>query len=305
MLGVDLGALPPQFEGMVAGRTLILDGDGPAYVAAATVKRLDTAIRRFQETVLTQMFLTRSQSARIHLTASDSMKAGRGRILAAKPYQGNRKGKAKPALLEPLREAMALRENWLPEFEHVTMHRLLEADDGMMQDAYRLGDACVVSSEDKDLRMTAAPYWCEKSGRVLPGEPVGFVGIDYTEVAKTAKLVGQGPMFFWGQMLCGDTADNVRGIERYRGQLCGVVGAYEALGNVKCIHEAANTVLDAYREIDQNPLAEGWLLWLLRWPGDSFWNYLQELELTQKNKAFVQQCAGRRWFLRPGEQHAA
>ena len=45
--GVDISALPDQFQSAVPGRTLIIDGDGPCYVAAATVKRLDTALRNF------------------------------------------------------------------------------------------------------------------------------------------------------------------------------------------------------------------------------------------------------------------
>ena len=127
--GIDVDSLPDQFEGYVQGRTLVLDGDGPCYVISSTVKRLDTAIRNYQQYILTQLFLTKSQDCRIHLTAKDSTKAGRYNVKAIKPYQGQRKGKDKPALLEPLREAIALPQNWLPEFE-VLLHRELEADDG-------------------------------------------------------------------------------------------------------------------------------------------------------------------------------
>lgn len=299
--GVDLSSLPSQFEGCVQGRTLILDGDGPAYRVAATVKRLDTAIRRFQQDVLTQLFVTKSQSVRIHLTASTSKKAGRFNIKAVKPYQGQRKKGDKPPLLEPLRQAMTLPENWLPEFEFVRMHYDLEADDGMMHDAYALKENGVIWSDDKDLRMTPYPYYEISKATVQPGCSIGYVEVKHTP-SGTPKLTGQGPMFFWGQMLAGDTADHVQGIRVYRGQLCGPVGAYNALriigemsGNIS---EAANIVLDGYRAIDQNPLPEGWMLWLLRWPGDSFWQYLQELDLSQQNKEFVYACASRDWFNR-------
>lgn len=291
--GVDLSTLPDQFDGAIAGRTLILDGDGPCYVASATAKRLDTALRNFQQNVLKLMFLTNSEDCRIHLTARDSDKHGRFRVQAAKPYQGQRKGKAKPALLEPLREAVAENSNWLPEYQ-VLLHRELEADDGMMQDAYRLKDRGVICSEDKDLRMTPYPYYEARKGTVQAGEPFGWISVAHTP-AGTPKLVGQGPVFFWAQMLMGDTADNIAGLLRLDGKLCGVVGAYGALDGIRDIHEVANYVISAYRAIDQNVVAEGWLLWLTRWPGDNVIKYMQELNLSHENRAFIEDCVRRKW----------
>lgn len=294
--GVDVSALAPQFEGCVSGRTLILDGDGPAYVVAATCKRLDTAIRRYQQEMLTQLYLTKSECVRIHLTASGSKKAGRFNVLGVKPYQGNRTNKEKPSLLEPLREAMAHRSNWIDEFETVIMHRKVEADDGMMTDAYRLKEDGLTWSDDKDLRMTPYPYWEKRNGVIIPTQTVGSIELAYTP-AGTPKAKGHGPLFFWMQMLMGDTADNIQGVLRLMGKKCAVVGAYEYLKDTDTITLAANRVLDAYRVIDQNPLPEGWMLWLLRWEGDNFWNYLQELDLSQKNKEFINDCATRRWFV--------
>lgn len=293
--GVSVDEAGDQFAGHVQGRTLILDGDGPCYVAAATVKRLDTAVRNFQQHVLKQMFMTKAQDVRIHLTAKTSDKFGRFRVKAAKPYQGQRDSSKKPALLEPLREAMADRSNWLPEFD-VILHRELEADDGMMQDSYRLGDYGVTASEDKDLRMTPHPYYEMSTGVVKPGQPVGFVDIKHTP-AGNAKLWGQGPLFFWAQMLAGDQADHIQGILKYKGEKCGIVGAVEALRDVENINVAANRVINGYREIDQNVLAEGWLLWLTRWPGDNVLHYMRSLELTERNRAFVEDCLLRDWVV--------
>lgn len=294
--GVDMSALPSQFEGCVAGRTLILDGDGPAYRVAATVKRLDTAIRRFQQDMLMQLFLTKSARVRIHLTASGSDKAGRYRVRGIKPYQGNRTSKAKPSLLEPLREAMTNPDNWIPEFETVIMHRILEADDGMMQDSYRLKEDGLIWSDDKDLRLTPFLYWDRATGVIVPSDPVGKL---YTKATSSGvmKCLGHGPLFFWAQMLMGDTADNVQGVCTLAGKKCGPVGAYELLRDACTLDAAANLVLDAYRAIDQNPLPEGWMLWLLRWEGDNFWNYLQELELSELNKEYINECSTREWFV--------
>lgn len=301
--GIDLSSLGNQFQGHVQGRTLILDGDGPAYVAAATVKTLPTGIRRMQTAILTQLFLTKAENAIVHLTANTSAKAGRFNIIAAKPYQGNRTNKAKPPLLEACRQALAQRENWLPEFE-VILHHKLEADDGMIQDAYRLKEHGIIWSDDKDLRMTPYNYWCQETQRILTPGMHGFGELWLKESdSGTKKCLGVGKKFFWAQMLMGDTADNIQGVARLDGKLCGPKGAFDYLDPIGTEEEAANRVLDAYRAIDQNPLPEGWLLWLLRSDDDTFWKYLHELELTPANKAFIYDCANRVWFKQPEPQH--
>lgn len=291
--GIDLSQIPDQFDNAVKGRTLILDGDGPCYVASATAKRIDTALRHFQNEVLKRMFLTKASDIRIHLTARSSDKHGRFRVIAAKPYQGQRKGKAKPALLEPLRELVADNSTWLEEYS-VLMHRELEADDGMMQDAYRLGENGVISSEDKDLRMTPFPYYEASRGQVMPSQPEGWISIKHTE-AGNPKLVGQGPMFFWAQLLAGDTADNIAGIKKFDGKLCGVNGAYNVLKDITTVQDAANAVIEGYRRINQNVLAEGWLLWLTRWHKDNVVQYMQGIDLSPENRDFVDDCLHRAW----------
>lgn len=293
--GVDISALPDQFQSAVPGRTLIIDGDGPCYVAAATVKRLDTALRNFQQEILKRMFLAGASDCRIHLTSRDSDKHGRFRVKAGKPYQSNRKSKSKPPLLEPLRELVADNSTWLDDYS-VLLHRELEADDGMIQDAYRLGENGVIYSEDKDLRMTPYQYYEIDRGQVQPSQPVGWVSIKHTP-SGTPKLTGQGPLFFWAQMLMGDTADYVQGVARYNGKLCGAVCAFDVLKDVRCIHDASNIVLDAYREINQNAVAEGWLLWLTRWHKDNVIQYMRELNLTPANRDFIEDCVLRDWVL--------
>lgn len=296
--GTDTSKLGDQFFGCVAGRTLILDGDGPAYVAAATAKRLDTALRNYQQAMLTQLFMTQAQDIRIHLTCSNSTKAGRYNVQAVKPYQGNRSGKAKPALLEPLRQAVFDRQNWLPEY-CVFMHRDREADDGMMQDAYIFKDRGIIWSDDKDLRMTPYPYWCQATARILPGVgECGWIGPKFTP-SGTLKLIGQGPLFFWAQMLMGDQADHIQGVKLYKGKKCGPAGALAALEGVTDVHTAANLVIDAYREIDQNPYPEGYLLWLLRHENDSVMEYFKEIRFNEENSIFLQRCVATEWRVPP------
>jgi len=298
--GVNTADITDQFDNAVQGRTLIIDGDGPAYVASATAKRIDTALRNFQSEMLKRMFLTKASDIRVHLTARSSDKYGRFRVKANKPYQGQRKGKSKPALLEPLREMVADNATWLDEY-CVIMHRELEADDGMIQDAYRLGENGVISSEDKDLRMTPYPYYESDRGQVMPSQPEGWVSLKLTP-AGNAKMTGQGPMFFWAQMLAGDTADNISGIQRYAGELCGPARAIAVLQDCTNTHDAANLVLDGYRKINQNAVAEGWLLWLTRWHKDNVIEYMLSRELSPENRDFVQDCVHRDWVIPREEQ---
>lgn len=292
-LGIDLGAVQEDFKGAVAGRTLIMDGDGPAYRVAAKCKRLDTAIRQYHTAMLTEMFMTEAQFLTVHLTANTSQKNGRGNIIATQPYQGNRKNKSKPPLLEPLRTALTLPENWLPEM-NVILHHELEADDGMMIQSYQLKEDGVIWSDDKDLRLTPYPYYEQSLGVVTGSVEVGSLWKAYTP-GGDLKILGRADKFFWCQMLMGDQADHVKGIQKLDGKLCGMVAAYNALENLHTLPEIANFVVDAYRAIDQNVLAEGWLLWLLRHPQDSFWLYLRSCGLSAKNVAFVVDCSKRKW----------
>lgn len=294
--GFDVSALPAQFQNFIPGRTLIIDGDGPAYVAAATAKTVPTAVRNYQKRILELMFMARAEDAIIHLTANTSRKAGRFLVKAAKPYQGNRTGKAKPPLLEAVRQAVALEENWLPEYR-VEMHYEYEADDAMNMDAHRLGERGCIQSDDKDLRMTPFPYYDGKTGEVEASVGFGYVKMGYTP-AGSAKPLGHGRKFFWWQLLMGDQADNIAGLRSLNGDLCGAVRSLEYICRIECEHACANAVLDAYRKINQNPLPEATLLWLLRWPGDKVQDYMHSLALSPENKRYLQECEIRDWITR-------
>lgn len=298
--GLDLSKVKAKQQDMSrlkAGRTLILDGDGPAYRAAATSKRLDTAVRKFQSAVLTELMMTGCSSATVHLTHRTSHKNGRHHVIATKPYQGQRKGKNKPPLLELLRDAMTDRQNWLPEFT-VEMHYTIEADDAMIIQAHQLKMDGVIWSDDKDLRCTPYLYYEQSAGCVQSAEPHGYIEEKYTP-AGTLKVVGRGPVFFWAQLLMGDSADNIAGVRTLGGRLCGPAGALTALGPVRNRDEAANIVIDGYRAIDQNIIAEGFLLHLLQHPRDHVYDYILSHDLSEPNRLFVQDCMSRHWFEAP------
>jgi len=291
--GVDTDDLGEDFGVSDSGRTLIIDGDGPAYVAAATVKTVATGLRRFQQEVLKQMFLADCSTAEVFLTHEECTKAGRFNVLGVKPYQGQRSSGAKPPLLSQIREA-AYEEGSMDEFE-VHMETVVEADDAMMMLSYALGEKGVIRSDDKDLRMTPYPYYEIKRGVVMPSDPFGELWVDETPSGQK-KLLGRSLKFFWAQMVMGDTADNVKGLLKYKGKNIGPVDAHKLLDPIKDIEALCNTVIDAYREIDQNPLPEAWMLWMLRSPHDNVWAYFNELPWSNENQGFLQACVRREWF---------
>ena len=283
MLGVDTSDLPDMFA-VTGTKVLILDGDGYAYMAAATVKRLDTACNRLARSILERMFYAGCNSAIVHFTHRTSRKCNRRYLRTVLPYQGQRKGKDKPALLEPLRDEFMKRQHW-PDGVTCVMNFEKEADDAMITDAYLLGDEGIIDSQDKDLQMTPYPYLRNSTGIVEPAEPHGWIAGTATRYG--IKVIGHGPLFFWAQMVMGDAADNVRGLKTLNGAKCGPSAAVKLLGNVKCQHAAANLVLDAYRAIDQNPIPEGLAMWLHRSPGDDFTLYVRQLELSKENSEFI------------------
>lgn len=268
--------LPAQFPPPIPGRILLLDADFMAYQAAATVKNLDTAVRRFQTLVETQRFLVNAETVRVHLTESGCQKLRRFDYPTVKPYQANRDGKAKPPLLSPLRRAIPT----LDWESHWSIHswRDREADDGLMMDACIFGDNAIMVSGDKDLNITPGPLWIADEGRIDYIED-RFGWIKRKELTSQSKVVGHGTKFFWAQMLMGDIADNVQGIVRLNGKTCGAVGAYNALKDITQESDAAEFILRAYIAANQNPLSEAECLWLRRSLQDTAYAYLSELGL--------------------------
>lgn len=292
--------LPDQFDQHIEkGRVLILDADSLAYKVSATVKKLPTAINRFKLGVEEMRFLTNSETVLAHLTHDDCLKAGRGKILGVKPYQGNRKGNEKPELLHLTREAVSSSENILPEHQ-VKLHMELEADDVCMIDSYRLKERGVLTSPDKDLRQTPYKFYDDYLGKIIQADGIGHLWEHVTE-GGSVSVHGIGRIFFWAQMMMGDTADNVGGLQYFKGSRIGAVRTLEHLEQFNYDDEEdrlANFVIDAYREIDQNPIPEGYMLHMMRDWGDSFWHVCKEIEWSDENIKFLLDCVKRDWYIK-------
>ena len=291
----NLPDLPDQFKPS-GDRVLIMDGDAACYEASSKYVKLDTAVRCVHMKILEAMFLTNCKKARVHITPAGCKKAGRGNLIGIKPYQGNRKDKEKPPLLEALRQNIQglLKDKNIEVFAHYD----IEADDAVVQDSYYYGNDGLVYSPDKDLRMVVYPYYDLSTGRILTvSNRLGNIVLASTS-SGLRHPEGQGLKFFWWQMLMGDTADNIRGLDKYQGKNIGMVKSYEILNPIKNELEVATKVLSMYREIDQNPFPEAYALWLLRSPADSFMAYLKELipGLPEALVEWLRECFKRKWI---------
>lgn len=285
--------VPDTFKNFILGRTVIVDGDDACYSCSAGAAKLSTAQKRFKTAIYEIMFLTKAQFARVHLTPKGCYKNGRHLLLGVKPYQGNRKGKPKPALLEMLRDTAV--DVFTDDTDvDVFPQMYYEADDACVMDAYTVQN-CIMWSKDKDLNLAPCTRYHIETGKELTvTNRFGWIGSRFTEALKE-KADGHGTKFFWLQMLMGDTADNVKGILKYNGKLCGELTALEILRNVETEDTAANLVLDAYRVINQNPVPEAEALWLLRSTDDSASGYIWSLGLSDENRAFFSDCYNRKW----------
>lgn len=300
---LDLGHLDLDFsslgQGVVSapegtGSVLLYDGDGACYTHSAGVKNIETCYRRLEKDILTMMFLTNCDHARVHLTPKGCRKNGRHLLKGVKGYQLNRGSAKKPELLEELRDTAVYHFEGHSQI-HIIPQYEIEADDGLIMDAYTLKNGVLISP-DKDLNLNPFRDYQVGDGqfRKLPdGDTFGWIERkDWLTPSgrQSSKMIGKGIKFFLAQCLMGDTADNVNGILKLDGKQCGMVGALQALEPITCPHEAVNRVISGYREIDQNIAPEAEAMWLLRWEGDDSYKLFNEYELTSENKAFLHDC---------------
>lgn len=288
--GIDLSTLSAQLETPpVTDKVLLLDGDFGVYAAAATCKRLDTAIRRFYTWVLEQCFYANVKECLVYLTPTGCAKCGRYLLPTVRPYQAQRTTRPELPLKQPLKQHLLSNPN---EYSQHGIEVLgsyeYEADDLIVMDSYRFGERCIISSGDKDLRLSPYARLEMPSGTILGRVPVDYGYIAWDE-SHSFPIVGQGTKFFFAQMLAGDAADNIKGILTLNGKPCGATKAFEVINPIATAEEAAERVLGAYATIGQDVLAEAEALWLRRHEQDSAYEYLMSLVTTPEYRSWLTQ----------------
>lgn len=237
---------------VVPGLGLHVDGDYLAYYASGN-DETTPGEARLNALGIIEKFKSRSGADHVimHNTAKGCHKGERYLIATVKPYQAQRADGRKP-------KNHAYLQDWLQTYEgrifRAKNWTSREADDGIAACAHHaVGTAhgyIAIATADKDLRMLPGLHLTWKSPietRVYPG--------DYDVLGADGKQYGL--KWFFLQMLQGDTADNIPGLEKYQDRNpdgthksfkpMGEKTADKFLGDCTTVQAAYARVIDLYR----------------------------------------------------------
>lgn len=221
---------------------VLIDGDIIAYRAAFStqdlfpsdaIKKTDELISFIIEECIGIPFASPSDF-QVYLTGAGNFRYA---IAKSHEYKGNRKATEKPIHLSVTR-------GYLTDNYGAITSSGEEADDLIAKEAAALNYQCVVASIDKD--MLQIPCWHYNFGK--------------GEWSKVEPF--QGTKFFYTQILTGDRADNIVGINGI-----GPVKAEKLLSDCDTEQSLWNTVVKAYNGDKERVIENARLLWLRRYNG--------------------------------------
>lgn len=199
---IEVTALPK-----VVGRVAHIDGDYLCYYSSGNDECTPGNARaNALQFVQRSLDRTGSNKAVMHLTAANCHKGERYLAATVKPYQGQRSGR-KPKNWEYLRTFL---ESYTGDAFQSKIWASREADDGIAacaRFAVKSGRLDAIVTADKDMRMLPGVHLCWKDHNILTEVPDNTWSI-YGEDGKI-----YGDKWFWLQMLHGDTADDIPGLE--------------------------------------------------------------------------------------------
>ena len=179
-----------------------------------------------------------TDSYQVYLTSDDKSNF-RFKLATIKEYKGNRKNSKKPIHYQAIRD-------YLIQYHDAEVVSGMEADDAM---GIAMCNGCghkICCTIDKDLRMIPGLHhhldW-DKQGlpKIEKIEDPGFVRLETTRTGRH-KLWGGGMLWFYAQMLLGDSADNIPKIPKM-----GPVSVHAILKD-KTADEAKQEVVGVYNE---------------------------------------------------------
>lgn len=304
-IAAEAGSLADEMKlsPVSALNTLHTDGDYAAYYFAGNDElALGTARKNMVNffTAAAGVAGVMTNNVYVHITDPMSDKGQRYKIATVKDYQDNRGKSAKPKNWQGMRDY--LHEGLPGSNLRVINWSDREADDG----------AAFMSTADIEAGRHPTILWRDKDWKIFAGNHMGWLDFEQTMVKPGAYEVIDaegtvyGHKFFWLQMLMGDSADWIPGLEKIayinsKGQPavknCGEVCAQEVLAGTENNEQAYHRVAQAYSEY----YGPGWevkfaeqamLLWM-RTGGAQINDFLQVIPAThvdQINKAvqFIQ-----------------
>lgn len=280
------------------GRVLLHDSDFACYEVAD----MDVPAAQNMKNLIDLLNMKRvsTGASRMICFITLGYKSGREQMATVKPYQENRDPDA--PIKVRVRELRHLLANYSSEHITVIVGHFYEADDLMCREQERLranGVDVVLMSGDKDLWMVQGQHACPKTGRIWNVD--GYGHTEYREVGNAKpKLVGEGTSWFWHQMVMGDKADNIPGLEKIANvtldkyqplksgkprkdgsTACGEAKAVAMLDGVTSDKQAAQRVYEAYWEYYGGQamarfVEQAYLLWMQR--DDNPWDVIMFLK---------------------------
>ena len=197
-----------QSPPIIPGRKVHIDGDYLCYYAAGN-DDVDPGMARMNAASYIEhaRIWAGAEKAVLHLTASGCHKGERYLVATTKPYQGQRSGERRPKNWRYLRD-------WACGYDGDQFIKKVwasrEADDGIAACAHwaaERGALDAICTADKDMQMLPGIHldWKDNSLYTIVGPE------DWEVIGHNGKVYGE--KWFWLQMLHGDTADNIPGLE--------------------------------------------------------------------------------------------
>lgn len=139
-----------------------------------------------------------------------------------------------------------------------------EADDLMAIEQTRCGESTIICTRDKDLRQVPGWHYGWELGEQPSFGPELVTETGYIRYTEKKKIKGTGTLFFYAQLLMGDSVDTVPGLPKY-----GPLKTFKLLGECKDTTEAFNRVVEAYRGLygdvwKEQLVEQARLLWMVR-----------------------------------------
>lgn len=241
-LGAAAAAADPVTRELDGNRVLLIDADAAAYYCAGSDETAAGRARaNLTDLVASTARATGAGRVQLLLTSSGSHKGHRYSVASVKGYQAQRSNSRRPQNWRMLREL--LEANEIPGAQVISTDTA-EADDlfGKLSRVYGAENTFIMC-QDKDMRMVPGWHirWAERDSTFVPEGTWEKVWND--------KVYGR--KWFWLQMLHGDSADNIPGLERYVkpngvSALCGPATAEKLLAGIDNEEEARDTVIGLY-----------------------------------------------------------
>lgn len=296
---------------MIPGRIGLIDADVIAYWASAGCDEMlqPAALHKAQGRIDQISQQIQTEELRLYLTGKDNFRED---VATYQQYKGNRYDKDGNRIKPQPRWLHAVRDWLLAEKGAILCHGE-EADDALAKAQYKCNAAkgwhSIISSIDKDLRIVPGLHHDMTSGFISEVTVLGDLILDVKK-----KVRGSGLMFFYAQLLMGDSADWIPGLPSITEEIkerwpkvrrggCGPMAAYNILHDAESEQELFNRVLFCYstywngdrwyknwrggKKIYPTPAAmlteQGQLLWM-RKVDDEMWfikdNLISNYEVT-------------------------